>query len=224
MQSQTEGDQGLRSIAPVWHTCVVLALLAMFSGLTIYLRAGSASERIGNPTLYAIVIAFEWVLSALCLWHTDNVFVAYVARVLKKPRALLWDIPVALLLGGALLLITPVLVRVMGPKGWGSTQGMLPSNHIEMVVWILMAITAGICEETIFRGYLQQQISGWTGSVVVGIVLQGAIFGVCHLYQGWKKMALIIVWGWVFGLVVWLRKGLRANMIAHALLDIISIF
>jgi hypothetical protein len=32
------------------------------------------------------------------------------------------------------------------------------------------------------------------------------------------------VWGCVFGVFAWLRKGLRANMIAHAALDIFSGF
>jgi membrane protease YdiL (CAAX protease family) len=60
--------------------------------------------------------------------------------------------------------------------------------------------------------------------VFAGIVIQAGLFGVCHFYQGWKKMALIAVWGLVFGLCVWWRNGLRANMIAHAVLDMISIF
>jgi membrane protease YdiL (CAAX protease family) len=101
---------------------------------------------------------------------------------------------------------------------------MLPSNRTEIALWIVMAITAGICEETVFRGYLQQQISAWSGHVVVGVVGQAVVFGVAHAYQGWKKVALIFVWGCAFGALAWLRKGLRANMIAHAVLDIVSIF
>jgi len=32
------------------------------------------------------------------------------------------------------------------------------------------------------------------------------------------------VWGCIFGAFVWWRKGLRANMIAHAALDSLSAF
>ena len=87
-----------------------------------------------------------------------------------------------------------------------------------------MSISAGICEETVFRGYLQQQISGWTGHAVVGVFGQAAIFGLCHAYQGWKKVALIFVWGFAFGACVWRRKGLRANIIAHAAVDSLAAF
>ena len=44
-----------------------------------------------------------------------------------------------------------------------------------------------------------------------------------HAYQGPKKMVLIAVWGCVFGLFVWLRKGLRANMLAHAVIDLLPV-
>ena len=37
-------------------------------------------------------------------------------------------------------------------------------------------------------------------------------------------MALIFVWGYVFGAFVCWRKGLRANMIAHAALDSLAAF
>lgn len=217
--------QPLRPIASLWHTVGVLALLAMVSGLSVYLRMGSTNARVGHFPLYLIVIAFEWVLFAFSLWHSDTAFVGYVARVTRNPRALLWDVPAALVLAAFLLVITPVIVRILGPQtGWTTTEGMLPSNRVETAIWIVMALTAGICEETVFRGYLQQQISAWTGHGAIGVVGQAVVFAVAHAYQGWKKVALIFVWGCAFGVLVWLRKGLRANMIAHAVLDIVSIF
>jgi uncharacterized protein len=224
MSIQPKTISARTSIASVWHTCCLLALLAMFSALSVYLRMGSTTARIGHLPLYSLVVVFEWSLFAFSLWRSDTAFVGYVAPVLHNPRSLLWDIPGALILAGLLLLISPLIVRILGQTGWHSMQGMLPSNRIEIAAWIVMAVTAGICEETVFRGYLQHQISGWSGNVVVGILGQAVIFGLCHAYQGWKKVALIFVWGCGFGAFAWLRKGLRANMIAHAVLDIISIF
>ena len=222
--SESVIDRRLRPIAPLWHTGGVLLLLAAFAWFSIFLRVGSDHERVSNITLYVIVIAFEWLLFAFCLWRRDVEFVGYVARVMKNPRALLWDVPVAIALGGFLVLISPWIIRMLGEAGWPSLAGMLPHGGVQIALWMAMSITAGICEETIFRGYLQRQLSGWTGSVVFGIVAQAAVFGVCHGYQGWKKLVLISIWGLVFGVCVWWRKGLRANMIAHAVLDMISIF
>jgi uncharacterized protein len=202
----------------------MLALWAMISGLVVYLRMGLTNPRIGHLPLYSIIIAFEWSAFAFSMWHSDTAFVGDVARVFHDPRSLLWDIPIAVILSAILLLISPVIVRILGRTGWVSTRGMLPNNRIEIAVWIVLAITVGICEETVFRGYLQQQISGWTGHMVLGVVGQAAVFGLCHAYQGWKKVELVFVWGCVLGAFAWLRKGLRANVIAHAALDIISLF
>lgn len=159
-----------------------------------------------------------------CLWRSDPTFVGTVARVIRDPRSLLWDIPTALVLSALLIFISPAIIRILGQTGWFSAQGMLPNGGIEIALWVLTSLTAGIREETIFRGYLQQQISGWTRHTLIGVVSQGIIFGVLHAYQGWKNVALIAVWGCIFGLCAWIRKGLRANMIAHAGLDIFSAF
>lgn len=214
----------LRSIAPLWHTCALLVLLAILAGCAVYLKVGSVSARLSHTPLYLVTIASEWALFAFSLWRSDAGFTGNIARVVRDPRSLLWDIPVALVLSVVLIFISPGIIRILGQTGWGSTEGMLPKGSIEIVLWIVMSLTAGICEETIFRGYLQQQIAGWTGSMVIGVASQAILFGLCHAYQGSKKVALISVWGCIFGICAWLRKGLRANMIAHAGLDIFSAF
>jgi uncharacterized protein len=222
--SDSNASPSPRAVASTLHTVCLLAILAFFAGLLAYLRMASDTPRIGHIPLYGIVIAFEWTLFALCLWHTDAAFSNYLSRVLKSPRSLLWDILTAVLLAAVLLLISPGIVFVLGKVGWVSTEGMLPRHGEEIALWVVMAITAGICEETVFRGYLQQQISGWTGHAGLGIAGQALLFGVCHAYQGWKNVTLIFVWGCVFGVVAWWRKGLRGNMIAHAALDIFAAF
>jgi membrane protease YdiL (CAAX protease family) len=212
-----------RCIAPAWHTLCVLAALAIVSGLLVYLGMGSDHARIGHIPGYAIMIAFEWAMFALSLWHADAAVASSVARVFQDSHSLLWDIAGALVLAAALVLISSVLVLILGRTGWVSLQGMLPRNGTEIALWIVMAMSAGFCEETVFRGYMQQQFSAWSGNAMIGIVGQAVVFGLCHAYQGWKKMALIFVWGCAFGAYAWLRKGIRANMIAHALLDIIPV-
>ncbi len=212
-----------RPIAPAWHTLAVLLLLATLSTLAVYLRLASADSRLPHLPMYAIVMLFEWATFALTLWGSDAVFNASIARVLREPRSLPWDILTSLVLAAVLLGVTPLIILLMGPSDWVSTRGMIPNNGAEVAGWILMAITAGVCEETIFRGYLQQQLTAWTGLTSAGIIGQAIIFAGFHTYQGWKNVILIGVWGVVLGLAAWLRKGLRGNMIAHAILDAISI-
>jgi CAAX protease family protein len=86
------------------------------------------------------------------------------------------------------------------------------------VVWLGLAATGGFCEELVFRGYLTQQFRAWTASDVFAIVLQGAVFGLAHGYYG-KVMVLIMVQGWLLGLLAYWRKSLRPGMLAHGLQD-----
>lgn len=217
-------DLGQSAVAPPWHTCCVVAMLAMFAGLSVYVRMGSSHPRVGHLLLYSIAIVFEWAVFAVSLWNSHAAFGSYVARVFENPRSLWLDILVALLLCAIVFLLEPIMVRVLGRTGWVSLEGMRPNNGLEIVAWIVAAISAGISEETVFRGYLQQQFTAWTGHVSVGILGQAAIFGLVHEYEGWKNVALIFVLGGILGVFARLRKGLRANMIAHTSMDILSAF
>jgi membrane protease YdiL (CAAX protease family) len=225
MRSSADVRQGQKPIAPLWHTCCMLVLLGLISAHGVYLRMESAHPRVGHLPMYAKILVNEWAIFALSLWRSDAEFVGYVARAVRNPRSLLPDIAVAAALCAVLLFaVTPLVTHVLGRSGWSSSAGIAPHGVVEVALWFVVSISAGVCEETVFRGYFQQQISGWTGSQVVGVFGQAAIFGLCHAYQGWKKVALISVWGCVFGAFVWWRKGLRANMIAHAVLDSLAAF
>jgi uncharacterized protein len=224
MTSLAQEPSPRASIAPAWHTFCLLAIVAAFSVLSAYLRMGSALPRVGHSLLFPVVIAFEWTTFFFALWRSHKSFRDYLARVARNPRALLLDIPIALLLSAISFLLVPLMVRVLGQTGWASLEGMHPRSALEIVLWIVMSLSAGICEEAVFRGYLQQQFSAWTGSVSFGVFAQAVCFGLVHVYQGWKNVALIFVLGCILGVFAAWRKGLRANMIAHALVDILGAF
>ena len=82
-----------------------------------------------------------------------------------------------------------------------------------------MSLTAGFCEELIYRGYLQRQFIALTWTVAGGILMQAIVFALGHGYQGWQFVALISVVAAMLGLLAYWRKSLRPGMIAHALQD-----
>jgi uncharacterized protein len=101
----------------------------------------------------------------------------------------------------------------------GAIRNFLPRSSSETAVYLLMAVTASICEEIIYRGYLQTQFIFWTRSSVAGVLLQSIAFGVSHAYQGWRMTASISVFGCLFGFVALWRRSLRPGMMAHFLQD-----
>ena len=99
---------------------------------------------------------------------------------------------------------------------------LIPGTTLELLIWFSVSATAGICEEIIFRGYLQRQFAGITRSMLAGVLISAAIFGAAHGYEGGPRMILIGIYGLMFGLLAWWRKSLRPGMIAHAWHDAIS--
>jgi membrane protease YdiL (CAAX protease family) len=92
---------------------------------------------------------------------------------------------------------------------------LAPANAAEIAAWAALCILVGFSEETIFRGYLQQQGTSLFRSIVVGVVLSSVIFGAAHGYQGLRGMCLITVYGALFSLIALLRRNLLPGMLAH---------
>lgn len=101
-------------------------------------------------------------------------------------------------------------------------QGLAPHGALGISMWIVLSLTAGICEEFVFRGYLQRQFSALTSSVVGGVILSAMVFALGHLYEGGAKAALIGVFGAMFGALAAWKKNLRPGIMAHAWHDIFS--
>ena len=91
-----------------------------------------------------------------------------------------------------------------------------------MILWVLLSLTAGFCEEVIYRGYLQKQFGVLLKSAWGGLIVQGLIFGGSHAYEGWQTMIQIGAFGILFGILAHWRKSLRPGMMAHAFQDAFS--
>jgi uncharacterized protein len=177
----------------------------------------------GHVPMYLLVIFFEWVTVAFISWglHRRRIRLSDLvggswAGPLHFLRDLGLGVAFLIVFGIVGLQVLSSLLNVTEPE---VLREMMPKTWPEMILWVLMALTAGFCEEVIFRGFLQRQFSALTRSMVGGIVLQAIVFGLSHGYQGWKLMSLISTYGVCFGLFAHWRRSLRPGMLAHALQD-----
>ena len=114
-----------------------------------------------------------------------------------------------------------------GIVGWepadaASIDTYLPQRAVEILLWIGVSISAGICEEFVFRGYFQKQFEAFAHTKWIALILQAVLFGISHGYQGVQACLQIAVFGALYGLLALWRKSLRPGMIAHAGSDILS--
>jgi uncharacterized protein len=125
------------------------------------------------------------------------------------------------------LIVTIAFTSMAGSHGSGgdqATQFLLPQGRIEIALWILLSITAGICEEAVYRGYLQKQFIALTTSVPAGIIVSALMFGLAHSYQGLARASMIGVMGAMGGVLAYWCRSVRPGMIAHALQDVLGAF
>jgi membrane protease YdiL (CAAX protease family) len=98
----------------------------------------------------------------------------------------------------------------------------VPSGVTGIFVWIGLSISAGICEEIVFRGYLQRQLAALSGSTSLAILGQAVAFGVAHGYEGLGAVIGIVVYGLAIGALAQWRGNIRAGVLAHAAWDILA--
>jgi len=112
--------------------------------------------------------------------------------------------------------------RWFGAGRAASIQTFLPQRALEILLWVGVSISAGFCEELVFRGYFQKQFETFTHSRWIALFLQAVLFGVAHGYQGLEACVKIACFGALYGLLAVWRGSLRPGMMAHAGGDILS--
>jgi uncharacterized protein len=208
-------------VAPWWHTALVLLIFG----------AGAVADRHGFVSIplaklsaraseYITILLMEWLV-VLLIWvelrrRKLPIDVLINARW-RKASAILKDLGWAI---AFLLVATPSLELLSRlARARYDATAILPTTWFEMSLWLVVAATAGFCEELTFRGYLYRQFRAWSGYRAVGVLLQGIAFGLTHAYQGWRMMIVITVFGWMFGAFALWRKSLAPGMLAHGIQD-----
>lgn len=107
-----------------------------------------------------------------------------------------------------------------------SIQFLIPSRLSERFLFFLVALTAGVCEEIIFRAgmlhYLEDIVSG-IPLIVTGII-SSVLFGLIHLYQGWKGVLQTAYIGAIFFFLFVVTGSLWVPIALHFLMDAKLVF
>jgi len=221
-------------IASWKHLAGFIAIMAALLVLGLYQqRAGSGtgsnqgSGQLASHTyaipIYLTALGMDWALLYFC-WagvrgHGGNLWDLAGGRW-KSWRDVLTDLAILLPFWAVWEGAAYGVHLLLGSGSAKSVDSLLPKSMVEVLVWIATCITAGICEEMAFRGYLQRQFHALTGNIAWAVVLQALVFGIAHGYQGWRNVVVISVLGVLYGALAAWRKNLRVNIISHAGSDI----
>ena len=209
-----------------WTHTVALVLFLLLSAMFAHQRAATANPSASPLTRYVSTLTLEWLLlgSVIAGVYDRRAFLlnAFAHRERSWGESLGLGVAVyctgliTIALIASALYYTPLFHR----RNEEVILAMLPHTPYQFFLWFLVSLTAGICEEVIFRGYLLQQLTAWTRRPILSIVAGGALFGCLHLYEGLGAILPLAALGILFGFVVRQLKGdLRAVIVAHTLQD-----
>jgi uncharacterized protein len=219
-----------KAVAPWWHTALLIAffVLTAAGGAALQYRARAGADLVAHrpnmALLYVSLMAGEWGL-VYYVWkgglrRSGITLLQFVGGRWASRRAVFLDIGLAFGIWVLWKGIEFYWMRWLGTGHAASIEPLIPRGIAEAVLWVLLSISAGISEELVFRGYLQRQLTALTGRTYVALLLQVAVFGVAHGYQGVRACLAIAIYGALFTLLALWRKSLRPGMIAHAWTDI----
>ena len=112
-------------------------------------------------------------------------------------------------------------------EGAGRLARMLPADGREFSWFAVLSVSAGICEELLYRGFLVWYLGAYAALLLhppYGFVAAAAgsslVFGLGHAYQGPRNVLVTALVGGFLAAVVWIPGSLYAAMLVHALMDL----
>lgn len=232
-----DGPSTHKPVASYVHTAVVLVIMVGVSIMSAKtLEARQQANDIRSPfNQYLSTMVWLWLLAGLSylgMRARKTPLREVIGGRWKRFDDFLIDLAIAggfwlasaLCLAGLKVLLDhgkPTTLDNL-PEAAKNLAPLIPHTPREIAFWILLSVTAGLCEEFVFRGYLQRQFTTLTRNAAAGIALSALFFSFGHLYQGVEQMLLIGLYGAMFGTLAFFRKSLRPGMMAHAWQDTLS--
>jgi len=205
----------------------LIATLLLFDYFVLwpgFLRRSQANPGRARLWLWSgwMIMLWTLVVAGAALWLFEAR--AWSALRLIVPRGWrLWG-AVALVLMVAISYARTVarITRSKSPRikmGHPYVEKLAPHTQSELSWWVAMSLSAGFCEEFVFRGYLIwafQPLLGLVGAALFSVV----VFAMAHAYQGAKGILATGIVGGLLTLVVLVSGSLFPAIVLHAVVDI----
>ncbi|HKO46274.1 MAG TPA: CPBP family intramembrane glutamic endopeptidase [Polyangiaceae bacterium] len=233
IETETRAARGVAPpLASLGHTVALVGVMlaVAVSGTLLQASAPAAASgargsstvgRIAGQYLPLLLVNGLLVLYVTRLFRTRNVLPQLLGRRWSSPRDVLTDLLYASLT--YLLIVTlEALTQALFAGRNAAVSTLLPGTEAERLTWLFVAVTVGFCEEVVYRGYLQTQLSAFTRSTLLGVVLQSLLFGLAHLEQGVGSALRIGGYGLLLGALARHRGSLLPGMVCHISIDLAS--
>jgi membrane protease YdiL (CAAX protease family) len=192
---------------------VLLPLLTVLGRTKLVNATGPLPDRLRH---------FQRTTVSLVALAAVSLAVAYVQRIDLFPRQWpsLWAVMAGLVAyAAAVAYMRPRWRRAVERKAQ-VVHFFMPANAVERGWWLAVSVLAGIGEEITWRGVQAALVGCLTGYFWTAALACAISFGLAHAMQGWRSVAVIVVFALGFHLLVWLAGSLYVAMAVHVAYDI----
>jgi len=211
---------------------IVLAIVHPIVGYVSFkrlLRRIEAGEIIDRTKLYLATVAGHWFLFALALTLWISQERSWSALGFGLTTDTWFMVGAALTAAGIVLLLLQIRQvaatdadEVRTIRGHlGKLEIIIPRNGNELGRFYGLSLTAGIVEETLWRGfmiwYFSQFLPLWAAALISTLG-----FGLAHAYQGVKNLPRVTLVGAAFAGLYVLTGSLWLPMVLHAAVDVLQ--
>jgi uncharacterized protein len=230
------GQTDTRALAPSWHTAALVALIlaVAITGTLLSATGAPGASRIAAPVApdarifaqYLPLLVVNWglVLYVSRLFQTHNALPELLGRRWLGVRQVVIDLALALAVFAFVESFEALAVHVLAAGRNAALASLRPGTEAERLTWLLVAVSVGFCEEVVYRGYLQRQLSAFTGRASFGIALSAILFGIAHAEQGFGSALRIAGYGLALGVLARARRSLLPGIVCHVAIDLASAF
>jgi len=185
----------------------------------------STTERLA---LYASTIAFQWFAVAVVAWRAWAH--GYTASQLSLTIPDRSRILVPSIVGAATIAALQWLnLRRVGKlpvEARGSLQALaeriLPQSTVELLPYLALAITAGLCEEFLYRGFAMAALLHVGLQAWAVVLLSSVLFGLAHSYQGRGGIVMTLMIGLILGTSRLAYDSLVPAVFWHSAVDVVA--
>ena len=116
------------------------------------------------------------------------------------------------------------LSKILQPSGEAlrGLQAMLPHTTVERWFWTAFALSVGVGEEVVYRGYLMTQFRSLTHSTIAAVTLQALCYALIHLALPVEILAGVAILGLLLGAIALWQKSLVPGMVLHVAVGLMA--
>ena len=103
-----------------------------------------------------------------------------------------------------------------------ATLALLPRTAPERRLFTVVGVTAGVCEEWLYRGFFLAVVAALAGGPPTGVlvVVAAVAFGLAHAYQGFVGVVTTGLLGGIMAAIYLQTGSLLLPVLLHALIDL----